>query len=378
MQLEEKVSKSLYRTILCTAGFLIWWTSFFIIRTDFNNILPAYIMSDMRYLGIIVAVISLFLLDKFYLRRLIIGVAILVCILLNNDLLGNEGLYLDFSILLICAVGIDIEKFLKICFYWLLGCMVFVFICIKVKILPDEIIYSGQRYRHYLGYNWVSFAAQYYLYLIALAITVLKKRASILLIIGLELINIYIYFKTKTSSPFALTTLALFGWLLMNLGAKFMEKKLTRNLLYVIIPFGGVLVTYLSRNYLRFTELNTFLSGRLVLGYNALIKYSIGLIGKPISLSSEMNVIGQEYTFVDSSVLSYLINFGIISFLVLSIAHILLIKRAYLERKYYFLLALALVMLNGLFDPQLTEPHFNLFLITLATLFQPINKEVKS
>ncbi|WEV60773.1 hypothetical protein OZX68_00500 [Streptococcaceae bacterium ESL0729] len=356
------------QTTVFIIGYVIWLFSFLIVKTELLNIF-IFIdnFSKLRYLGLGIIVLSTFMNDRLYIYKYLTLFPIVAFYMANNYFRAGETYFLDVSILILFSVNLDLKKFLK---YHLLFFTIFhvaIIMMSLVGILPDIVTYRDNDIRHQLGFQWSTFSVQGLLYIIAGLMVYFREKISFWVIILLEIINIYLYKMTSTRSPFIIITL----FLLLYLVVKYFKIDLTKIKLYKLlfllaIPILTFSIYYFSKNALAYPTLDKLSSNRLWLGYKALSNYNIKLFGQRTSLVPIQNVVGAEYTFVDSSYLQYLLKFGIVSYILFFSSLFILQVKSLVCRNSYFSMAILLILVNGLLDPQVLDPFYNFLIIFMG------------
>ncbi|MCV3314523.1 hypothetical protein NVV78_00935 [Pediococcus ethanolidurans] len=360
------------KTNIFTVGFFSWWTYGILSSMELSLSLSNYVIQGLRLFGLLLLVADFFLTRKIDIKRFLLALIIAMFILFNNVMLTSTHYFFEIMIIVFAGVGIDFKSFLKKSFYYFLLVLTLIVGLASVNLIPNVTMFHNGRMRNMLGFNWPSFSAHYYLYIVSLAIIVRGKKITAIEIAILESLNIFIYLNTRTKSPFYLVTAFLILWFVFAL-----LKYNISNLFIVkwgflgFLPMISYIVYYLSMHYLTFTNLNQMLTGRLRLGNNALIMYPLTLLGKKTSLSAEVGVIGQTYAYVDSSFLQYMIKFGMISFIIFIGCFMMLQWRIIKYKNMFVLLAMSLVIFDGMFDPEFIQANYNVYFVLLATLLEP-------
>ncbi len=365
-----KSNRDLLKNELFSIGFLIWWFSFFLMRTEFNNYFNGLV--GLRYLGLMFVLLS-FILNmtiKIKIKSFILSFIILTFTIINCALVAKMSIYFDLVIILICAYGISLVPFFQRCLIVITAMVTLVVICSLLGFIPNNHVLQDGRYRAFLGFNWVTSLSQYFLYIVALIIVV-RKRVSTVFLVILQLINFLIYQQTGTKSPFYLITLCILIWLLLNLNVNVFLHKVIELLLSLIMPISVMIIIFLSKNVSRFWSLNILTTGRLYLNNTALQSYPIRFLGQEILMNNRTDLLGTAYSYIDSGFLQFLLNFGVLMYILVYVLVALVLHSMYLKRNQFYILALTLIILNGIFDPQFIQPYFNVFFVSLSILYKP-------
>ena len=233
---------------------------------------------------------------------------------------------------LIC--GADSTSFQRICRYCIYTCTIFVIMTMILNlfgIIPDV----GSWYR--FGVHIRSFGFGYYsvvpftflhMVLIYLYLQYEKQRkVSWLEILVIALLNYLLYSVTTLRLTYYLVYLALFMYIILIKFEWFnLKNKLLNFLTILIFPsmFAFSIWIHYSFTYSDYTlfQLNSLLSNRLALGYEAFQRYSINLLGNYIEVNN--SEIASEYFYVDCGFLFSLLGYGLLATVLLLIINIYL------------------------------------------------------
>lgn len=376
MVTNNTLNKKKLKTDCFTVGFVLWWFYGVLASLDENLNIGRLTLQSFRYVGLVLIVGSVIFTERLYFKRIIVGLPIGLFIIINNAYLTKTPYFLELTIIIFCAIGIDFNRFIRSCFYSCLSLFLVIIILAKLDLIASTKQILNSRTRNFLGFNWPTFGPQYYLYIISLAIVYLKNRVTVYHIILFELVNVFLYYNTQTKSPFYLVTLFLIVWYIKSLSKDSWSTHVTIKVVFMLIlPLASLFIYYMSKNYYSFLTVDQMLTGRLRLGYNALLQYPLTLFGRETILSAKVGVIGVTYQYVDSSLLQYMIKFGLISFIIFIAGFMLLQLRVLKNKNDYFMLTLALIFFDGIFDPQLIQMN-NIYFVGLAMLFEPASQSV--
>ncbi|ABJ67661.1 polysaccharide polymerase [Pediococcus pentosaceus] len=360
------------KTYLYTVGYLVWLFPYLILRLQQYEGSTSPLIKVLKYIGIAIACLIIFtdFREKFPIKRLVLGVAILLFIFVNNGFLGGVGIWWELCVFIFAAKKINFRHFLK---YVIIFQTVYYggsIILSKLGIIANSVSYRYTHVRDALGFGWSTWPVHGFLYIVSFYTILRNKKITLFEVVGLELINILLYFYTNTRSPFILITVYLVFLVLIKLISINIVKNVFFKFFYLLsAPIVTFSMYWLSANYPKYYNLDDLLSGRISLGYSAISQFGIHLFGKKILFNSSRDVIGFNYLFVDSSFLQYLLRFGMISLIVFLVITVLFQKRLLKTGNTILIMSFLLVLLNGVLDPEYIEPFYNTFLIMFATLF---------
>lgn len=370
MNSDMLLNKAKIKTNVFTLGFLLWWL-YGILSSLYVSINSYHlVLQSMRFTGLFIMGLSFLYTDRIFLRRLVIGLCIGLFIIINNAYLTKTPYFFELVVIIFSAIGIDFNIFFRRMLYFSFTILILIIFMSKVGMIESTREIINNRTRDFLGFSWPTFGAQYYLYTVSLCIVVFKDKVKLLNIAFLEIVNVYVYMNTQTKSPFLLITLFLIIWFVVGkANINISNMPVFKVLFMLLLPILSVGIYLMSKNYPSLINVDQMVTGRLRLGYNALLQYPLSLFGKETVLSAKINTIGVNYQYVDSSLLQYMIKFGVVSFIVFIIIFMLLQLRVLKYKNNYLMLALTLIFINGMFDPQLIQANYNFYFVMIATLF---------
>lgn len=238
-----------------------------------------------------------------------------------------------FSYVLLNLVYKDVNyrKIIKVVFITFLTLNSAVIFMVLYNFAYNIISFRNSVPRYSLGFLWSAHLSYSFFYIIIYNIYLKKNDISILNIAILFLLNFVIFYLTDTKHSFFLNLLILlfsFANIKINNGIKY--KKIYGYILLSIIlmlPLAFLIfsIVYNPENvFMNFA--NNLLSGRLRLTQEAIINEGISIMPHFIEYSSSTT----NYNVVDSSIIRYMLNYGIVGFGILMFG---LIYFAYLIHK---------------------------------------------
>lgn len=313
----------------------------------------------------------------------------LLAVLIIVSAISSKNLkYLSYFFLLIFSTkNVDIRNVIKYFCGVLSFLLVLVFIGYWSGVLPNYYAISGGSYRNSLGYKYITYAPNLFFHLELAYLYVRGNKIRFRELLFLFAIGFYLYVKTNTESAFYLGTLAIILVLILKLFkikpefknwlTNFIDRWLL--LISAIVPIALSILYGTKSNLLKL--LDSILSNRLRLGYEAINNYGIKLFGQ------EVDVIGtkvsgivlkydESYNFIDSSFLRILLIYGVVIFLFLIISYIILgYKNPY--RTITYSVCFMILVLHSIWDPQFFDIFYNPFLIFIGVLFSQTNDDIE-
>lgn len=356
-----------------------WIFSYMLHQTGFDDVLPISIM--MKLARILCYVYFGYTLFKgkvkkraFFFVLFVIGVSLLSFI--NSE----STLIIDTLIIILSArKSRDVSAVIKKLSLLQMG-LIFITIVASFVGLLSNINYVrevGGVIRQGLGFKYATYSANYFFHATIAYVAFRNKKFKIKDLIVLEAVNIFLYYYTNTVAVFFELTVALIGFGLIQLIKKpIYEIKILKNFFKVVFPLCAVMpfiltLKYDARSY-GWVALNVLLTNRLSIGLRALEQYPITLFGQVVQwytglgtgTSKEM-----QYLYVDSSYLNIAITYGIIVLIIVVVAYIGLMNKAIKDNNGLRCVALTILALHSMTDPQLILLQYNVILIALIELF---------
>lgn len=319
---------------------------------------------------------------RFHWQQLLIvmGLFIAMFIVAKN----RDGL-LDTNVLLLVFSARDID------FRKLLGTFsaaTFLVLCLTIYasqqgIIANMFMKADSGYRFSLGFNYVSFASQRLFFALCTYLMFRGKRVSYLELLALLLATIYMYRQTSTTSPFYLSILIL-TYALFSIKI-FKKEFIIGNFLSKVLAQYGFIVAlevilyfcfYSSDNL--FHLVDQFTHNRLRLSVDGFRNFGVSWLGQPISFTT-LDMFGNftsNYNYIDSSFVQLLVIDGLIvsSFMLFALTKVM--KYFISIQKDIVLACLGIMIIHGMFDPQMLVLRYSPLILFISRLFimNPDNK----
>lgn len=319
---------------------------------------------------------------RFHWQQLLIvmGLFIAMFIVAKN----RDGL-LDTNVLLLVFSARDID------FRKLLGTFsaaTFLVLCLTIYasqqgIIANMFMKADSGYRFSLGFNYVSFASQRLFFALCTYLMFRGKRVSYLELLALLLATIYMYRQTSTTSPFYLSililTYALFSIKIFKkefIIGYFLSKALAQYGFIVALEVILYFCFYSSDNL--FHLVDQFTHNRLRLSVDGFRNFGVSWLGQPISFTT-LDMFGNftsNYNYIDSSFVQLLVIDGLIvsSFMLFALTKVM--KYFISIQKDIVLACLGIMIIHGMFDPQMLVLRYSPLILFISRLFimNPDNK----
>ena len=319
---------------------------------------------------------------RFHWQQLLIvmGLFIAMFIVAKN----RDGL-LDTNVLLLVFSARDID------FRKLLGTFsaaTFLVLCLTIYasqqgIIANMFMNADSGYRFSLGFNYVSFASQRLFFALCTYLMFRGKRVSYLELSALLLATIYMYRQTSTTSPFYLSililTYALFSIKIFKkefIIENFWLSKIATYAFIIALMLTLYFCFYSSGDVFRLVD--QFTHNRLRLSVEGFQNFGVSWLGQPISFTT-LDMFGNftsNYNFIDSSFVQLLVIDGLVvgGFMLFALTNVM---RYFVSiRKDIVLACLGIMIIHGMFDPQMLVLRYSPLILFISRLFI-VNEDAK-
>lgn len=319
---------------------------------------------------------------RFHWKQLLI---VLVFFIVMSIVSKNRDGILNINVLFLVFSARDID------FRKLLGTFsvaTFLVLCLTIYasqkgIITNMFMSADDGYRYSLGFNYVSFASQRMFFALCSYLMFRGKKISYMELLALFLATIYMHQQTSTSSPFYLSililTYALFSIKIFKkefIIGNFWSKELTHYGFIVALAIILYFCFYSSGNLFHFVD--KFTHNRLRLSVEGFQNFGVHLLGQRISFSM-LDIFGNfasNYNYIDSSFVQLLVIDGLIvsSFMLFALTKVM---RYFVSiRKDIVLACLGIMIIHGMFDPQMLVLRYSPLILFISRLFiiNPDNK----
>ena len=319
---------------------------------------------------------------RFHWKSLLIAIAFLFSMLIVSK--NRDGL-LDINVLLLVfsARDIDFRKLLGTFSFATFLVLVLTIFASDKGVISNMFMRADGGYRFSLGFNYVSFASQRLFFALCSYLMFRGGKISYMELLSLLLATIYMYQQTSTTSPFYLSILllsyALFSvkifkkdFIMENFGMKIIANYGFIIALIIILYF----CFYSSGNL--FHIVDKFTHNRLRLSVEGFQNFGVHLFGQRISFST-LDIFGNfssNYNFIDSSFVQLLVIDGLIVSAFMLFALTKVMKYFVSIRKDIVLACLGIMIIHGMFDPQMLVLRYSPLILFISRLFimNPDNK----
>lgn len=319
---------------------------------------------------------------RFHWKSLLIALAFLFSMLIVSK--NRDGL-LDINVLLLVfsARDIDYRKLLGTFSFATFLVLILTIFASNKGVISNMFMRADGGYRFSLGFNYVSFASQRMFFALCSYLMFRGKKISYMELLVLLSATIYMHQQTSTSSPFYLSililTYALFSIKIFKKGfiiENFWISRVT-NYGFILALIVILYFCFYSSGNL-FHLVDQFTHNRLRLSVDGFRNFGVSWLGQPISFTT-LDMFGNftsNYNYIDSSFVQLLVIDGLIVSAFMLFALTKVMKYFISIQKDIVLACLGIMIIHGMFDPQMLVLRYSPLILFISRLFimNPDNK----
>ena len=284
----------------------------------------------------------------------------------------------DINVLLLVFSARDIE-FKKLLGTFSFATFLVLFVTIlasKMGIISNMLMSADSGYRYSLGFNYVSFASQRMFFALCSYLMFRGKKVTYIELLALLFATFYMYQQTSTSSPLYLSLLIL-TYALFSLKV-FKFDFIDSNVITANLAKYGFIIALAITLYFCFYStgdlfhlVDQFTHNRLRLSVQGFRNFGVSLLGRPISFTT-LDIFGNfssNYNFIDSSFVQLLVIDGLAvsAFMLFALTRVM--NYFVTNRKDIILACLGVMIIHGMFDPQMLVLRYSPLILLISRLF---------
>ena len=319
---------------------------------------------------------------RFHWKSLLIALAFLFSMLIVAK--NRDGL-LDINVLLLVfsARDIDFRKLLRTFSFATFLVLALTIFASNKGVISNMFMRADSGYRFSLGFNYVSFASQRLFFALCSYLMFRGKKISYMELLGLLSATIYMYQQTSTSSPFYLSILILIYALF---SIKIIKKDFIVDSFWLkkVANYGFILALIITFYFCFYSSgslfhlVNQFTHNRLRLSVEGFRNFGVPWLGQHITFTTT-DIFGNftsNYNFIDSSFVQLLVIDGLIVSAFMLFALTKVMNYFVSIRKDIVLACLGIMIIHGMFDPQMLVLRYSPLILFISRLFimNPDNK----
>ena len=370
-----------------------WWEITYLIiygavfTFEFLNTTMFEVKWPPRFAYIFLASTALYTVAKFiwhntYTKKEMIWAGVILFAFLMPALLTDYRFLWYTGFLIVGAKDIDFDKILKVYLTIGITIMLAAFVASQVGWIENLVftIYRGDQtlIQNSFGMIYHTDFAAHVFYLSVAAICLAEDKITIGKVINFVLLALFIFDKCAARTSFICLMLMAFVVFII----KVTKKRISGEIIYRLVNcamfiFAGlfIVLTYMYNPVEEWiVKLDTTLSGRLGISYQAITEYDYKLFGQNIveqgwGRGGEVT----EYFFLDDSYIRIALMYGIVLFFMVLIMFFLSGVKAIQTKRILVLAGIAVIALHSFMEHHLIEIAYNPFLCYL--LADSIDKE---
>ncbi|MDG2961801.1 hypothetical protein [Exercitatus varius] len=370
---------------------------FYLINTFLNHSMFAQLSSYVLIKVILFSAVILFLLlkiiliDSFSFKEIIIYSFLFLLMCLISLKTGDRQL-ITLIALVLGAKNVDFKYVLIVFLTTIILLLVFTYISTLVDIIPNlqySRIRDGElKIRNSFGTIYPTvFAA--YLQSIVIAYAYLMNPNKLinhffLLLLASLCSYLALDLADARMSGYSILLFLLIYYFSIYLFRNICKHKLMILLITLTYLIGFITIFYLSYYYDPekeiFAQINNALSGRLFLGYKAFQEYSIPLLGQEvefIGLGGAVQEMSEDYNYVDSSYLQFMMRYGVVFTVISIISFMRLTYKRLKLNDYRFIAVIFMLSFSSMIEDRLLDISINVYWVLMLAYYNnfklPIN-----
>lgn len=366
-------------TLLFFFAYTIWVVYALLRYTYIGKILSlSHYKTEIKLVVCIILALK-FLDDESYRIQSFIGLSIVLLIgVIEYSVQDKTVSLFILAIFVFSTKCVSFEDILKVTLFIDVFILVITVFLSLNGIIPNNVWDEGIRQRYDLGFTYCTFSSHLMLF-ITMVYCCVRRKIHFAEMIILATINIGLFMYTNTRLDLCIVLpflIMVYVWtscsstVCCNLFTKLLFQY--SNLILAII---SIATQYFYRaDHYFFSMLNDLLSNRLYLGNVAITTYGFRLFGQKIKWVGQGSLKKNPfltYNYVDCSFLKYLLNYGIVFSILLSIALIYIGKKAIDEKNQALCVSILFLAVFAMIDAELCVLAFHPFLLKAGELINP-------
>lgn len=312
---------------------------------------------------------------RFHLKELLVFLLFTLTMLIVSK--NRDGL-ININVLLLVFSARDIE-FKKLLGTFSLATFLVLIVTIlasKMGIISNMLMRADGGYRYSLGFNYVSFASQRMFFALCSYLMFRGKKISYLELLALLMSTIYMYQQTSTTSPLYLSllilTYALFSLKLFKfdfINSNVITTSIAKYAFILALAITLYFCFYSTGDLFHLVDQLTH--NRLRLSVQGFRNFGVSLLGRPISFNTldSFGNFKSNYNFIDSSFVQLLVIDGLAvsAFMLFALTRVM--NYFVTNRKDIVLACLGVMIIHGMFDPQMLVLRYSPLILLISRLF---------
>lgn len=312
---------------------------------------------------------------RFHLKELLVLLLFTITMLIVSK--NRDGLP-DINVLLLVFSARDIEfkKLLGTFSLATFSVLIVTILASKMGIISNMLMSADAGYRYSFGFSYVSFASQRMFFALCSYLMFRGKKISYLELLALLMSTIYMYQQTSTTSPLYLSllilTYALFSLKLFKfdfINSNVITTSIAKYAFILALAITLYFCFYSTGDLFHLVDQLTH--NRLRLSVQGFRNFGVSLLGRPISFTT-LDIFGNyasNYNFIDSSFVQLLVIDGLAVSVFMLAALTCVMNYFVVNRKDIILACLGVMVIHGMFDPQMLVLRYSPLILLISRLF---------
>lgn len=307
---------------------------------------------------------------------------LLVAVLVNTFFIllftGVKAPFIMMLLIWTCSFY-DFDKIFALYFKIMASFMVCTGVLSILGIVPEIIIWRGDRQRFSIGFIYPLETMTFFLFLVICYVYIKKKEFGIKDFFEINIVAGLLYVATNARTSYLLVLVVLCIALMYSKTPLEEWMKKIPGKVYAIIPLAcaGVSICgglfYNPQNSI-WQKIDALVSGRLALTSNAFRTYDFTLWGEAIEWvgfggTADQAQVAAAYNFVDCAYARLLLDYGIVFTCFVLAGYMYMYIQAEKKQDYGLIVALSVVMVVSIMEPRLVSIEMNPFLLLLGEFF---------
>ncbi|MBE5889733.1 MAG: hypothetical protein E7282_02065 [Lachnospiraceae bacterium] len=309
-------------------------------------------------------------------RMIILGLGFLAFLFCAYNSGYMQSLLVPFFLL--GAVDLDSKPIVKTAIAVEGGILALLLILSQLGLTEDYVFENAGRIRHALGTNWCTVPIISFYFIMLGYIYIRAERFKWYEAVVLELMNLYLFYMTRTRMTFVVATAFLAFFAIQSLWKEPWKIFSKLKWFWVSCPFilAGIslvaIVAYRPESEI-WVKINKLFSNRFVLSQSALSDYKITLFGQDITwnghyILSPTSSAEHPYNYVDCSYLQYLLSYGVVFLIIILALYSWGIYKCIKANNYWGVFVLLLVLVHSMTEPHLMNIKVNPLLLAAMAI----------
>ena len=368
--------------ILFFTGLVLWTVQMYVMRSYYEPFFGSLFTKGVRWLCVFIFAAKIMLTEETVSIKAMAVAGLAGMLMIVSQHAGGMGMtLLQLYMMLLAARGISFKRICKVSMWACLFCFIAVVLGDQLGPLHVMPLNEWDRFREYLGFQYVSFGAIYFHNIMFCAFYAYTDRprdvrgrqrpaslswpAIALILAG----HLWLYVMTDTSLAMAVGVLGVLLYVIVvKFGLDlFADHPVIRAGALLIFPVLAVFTYYVCDHYKMgmplWTRINDFSHNRVELTYQGLRKYGVHLFGRVVEANTDFQK--GKYFYIDSGYMKNLLSLGVIFMILLLALYAMMSYSAVRTRDRVLCIWMLCVALYSIFNNYMISPVENTSILAI-------------